>query len=385
MASPELRLLGRFTNSNTASTGLGKAASTFWSPPPLLETSPSLPQGMLNGKQVGEVAFVVVHSPVTATGTVEDLQYVQLVLDGQDYPYIWLSGRQDTSMAPPPEQVRSGRILRFGLPFMSRNGKPASLLDATCPKFITSVVPKAWAGDTAITQDYTIDIWGYVYDSVWLAGEVPVYQVPDVRIPDPLNGRSFTVKGINVPAKGDWRNNWKALQGGTKQSTVTQTPVYPLIRRARNANATTVNQGYRYQYQNSSSSPAVENPQDNLFFVMAANQALLLERLGVVGPAAPNSTGYDLLSTWVQTGSEPQQRHPEGGIPADYNLGVTRFGLAKGETNKFDGVPDLPQGQQLLTNETAYITTVDNGTSIPANDIMVAIAGKLVGSDDEGI
>lgn len=386
MASPELRLLGRFTNTNTASTGRGKAPNTNWQPSPQLETVPALPQGMLNGKQVGEVRFAVIWSPVTSNGTVEDLQYVQFVLDGQPYPHIWLSGRQDTNMAPPPNRIRHGRIIDFGKPFVGRNGNVAGLLEATCPKFITSVVPLCYAGATAITQDYTVDLYGYVYDSIALANWVPTYAPPDVIIKDRLNSREFTVKGISVtPTGGDWRNGWLGLPGGPQQGSNTATPVHPFIRRARNANATTANQAYRPQYANSSDNPAVENPQDNMYFNLTAQQALLLDRFGLVGPASPNATGYDVLSAWIQCTSEHQERHPQGGIPAGYNLGSTRFGLASGETNKFDGVPDLPQGQQLLTNETAYATFVDNGTSIPANGVMMALVGTLIGTASEGL
>ncbi len=383
MASPELRLLGRWTNTNTASTGRGKSPNTQWQPAPQLETSPALPQGMLNGKQVGEVRYAVVHSPVTSTGVAEDLEYVQLVLDGNPYPHIWLSGRQDTSMAPPPSRIRHGRIIEFGKPLVGRNGNPASLLDATCPKFISSVVPLCYAGATAITQDYTVDLYGYVYDSIDLVSWLPSYSPPDEKIVDRLNNRSFVVKGRTItPTGGDWKSAWLKLPGGSQQA---DQPINAFIRRARNSNATTANQGYIFQYQNSSDSPAVPNPQDNLYFTVGSQQALLLERMGVVGPEAPNSGGYDVLSAWIQCTSENQQRHPAGGIPAGYNLGITRFGLVTGQTNLFDGVPDLPQGQQLLTDETAYATVVDNGTSIPADDIMVALVAKLVGTSNQGV
>lgn len=377
---PELRLLNRYTHTGTIS------ANSSYSPPPILENSPNLPRGALNGKQVGEVAFMVVYSPVDAvTGAADDLRYVQLVLDGKNYPYIWMDGRQDTSMAPPPNRVRNGRVITFGEPFLGPNGKPNGILKATCPPFIASATWKAWAGSTAVTNPFTVELWGYVYDSVSLAARVPVYNPANVVIPDPLNNRSFTVVTKALQAAGDWRGAWTGKAGGTGQGIGNATPVFPLIRQAQNANATTANQAYVPQYQNSSNTPAVTNPQDNMYFTPNARQALLFRRLGVVGPAAPNSTGYDLLSAWINTPGESEIRHPAGGIPAAYNSSSLRFGLVRGETNNFDGVPYLPQGEQLVTNETAFPTFVDNGTSIPSKNVTLALVSLLLGTDDQGI
>ena len=379
MSYPELRLLGQWTHTGTL------AAGNAYSPAPKLTNAPSLPQGALNGKQVGEVARVVVFSPVSpVTGAADDLQYVQLVLDGKDYPYVWFSGRQDTSMAPPANRVRYGVPISLGRPFIE-NGKPNGITKATCPPFIDSVSFKAWAGASAVTNPFTVQIWGYVYDSVKLAGDVPEYVPANVEIQDPLNNRSFTVVAHPLAAAGDWRGAWKAKAGGTGQGVGNATPVFPLVRRARNAQATTVNQSYVPQYQNSSDTPAVPNPQDNMFFTPDARQALLLQRFGIVGPASPNATGYDLLSAWIQTPAESQQRHPEGGIPAGYNTTAQRFGLVRGETNLFDCLPFLPQGEQLVTNETAYPTFIDNGTSVPALDVMLGLQALLLGTDDSGI
>ena len=380
MAYPELQLLGRFRHTGAM------AQNTFWSPPPIAAATPALPQGLLNGRQVGEAQYVVVRSPVNpATGAADDLQYVQLVLDGLDYSMVWYSARQDTSMAPPQNRLRRGSIIQLGKPFLGRNGKVAGLLDATCPKFITSVTVKAWAGAAGVTYPFTVEVWGFVYDSVDLAKRVSVYQADDVKLENYQTGATFLVKGRTITSGGDWRGSWLALPAGRQQAGGDAVPVHPLVRRARNANPSTQNQPYVPQYANSSESPAVQNPQDNLYFKLNAQQAVLAERYGIVGPAAPNATGYDLLSGWVETAAEAQKRHPEGGIPASYNGNELRFGLVAGETNVFDGLPLLPQGPQLLTNETAYPTWIDNGLSVPANAVMQGFAGKLFGSDAEGI
>ena len=380
MAFPELRLLGRWTNTN-ASTGAGKQANTTWSPPPILTTEPALPQGMLKDTEVGEVALVVAYSPTSPNGAVDDLNDIQLVLDGSPYDYVHLSGRQDTSMVPPLARLRSGKPLWLGSPTWDRNGHPNDAVTATCPKFTESVTVNAIAGAAGIADDYTIDVYGYVYDAADLAALMPVYAPGDIVFPDRLNGRTLTIPGKIVTATGgSWLTNWKQLPGGTEQAiSDTSARVFPLVRHARNANATAVSQEYQYQYQNSSESPAVQFSRDNLYFKLTKSQALIARRFGVKSPA-PTASGAQLLTAYLSTPSEAQKRHPEGGIPADYNLGTTNFGLAAGETNKFDGVPDLPQGPQLIWGETGYPTTIDNGQSVAANAITVAFVATLIES-----
>ncbi len=376
MAWPELQLLGRWTHTGTL------AAGAHWSPTPTQVNEPNLPQGQLNGTQVGEVARMVVYSPVNLiTGVADDLQYVQVNLDGVAYPYIWASGRQDSNMCPPPNRVRKGAAISFGSPIFGPNGEVAGLLAATCPKFVNTVSVTTWAGASAVTHDFTVELWGYIYDSVKLAGLMPVYDTPDITIPNPRSGKGFTVVGRTIRGASDWRGSWTSLPGGMAQGAGDAMPVNKLVRVSLNAVATTKNQAFNPNFLNSN----VANPQDNLYFKLSARQAILIERYGVNGPAYPNSTGYDLLSAWVAVPSEAPDQAPAGGIPADYNLSETRFGLAKGETNKFEGVPLLPQGPQLVANETAYMTYVDNSTSIPANDVRQAFVGTLIGTNAEGV
>ena len=165
------------------------------------------------------------------------------------------------------------------------------------------------------------------------------------------------------------------------QASAGQTPINKFIRTSVNANASTANQAYVPNYYNSQ----VANPQDNLYFTLNAQQAILVERYGVRGPAAPNSTGYDLLSAWIQVPNQTPTQAPAGGIPAAYQLNEAFYGVLPSQTNQFAGVPLLPQGQLLLWNEAAYATWVDNGTSIPAGDVRQAFVGTLFGTNAEGV
>lgn len=377
MAVPELTLLGKFTNSN-ANTGLGKAANTTWSPPAVQTTSPSLRQGMLNTTEVGEVLFMTVEPAEDSTGTSYDLPYVQLVLDGEPYDPIVLDGGKLRNMAPRPNRLRRGNPVTFGLPTLNPQGKPNPWFQITCPKFTESVVPQVIVGATAVEADYTIYIWGYIYDATWLATQMPMVGGNALVVPDPLNDREFRVPGYAVAAKnGSWLSQWKTLPGGPTQGFSAGAQLYKLVRRARNSNATTASQAYNFQYMNSSDSPAVARARDNLYWNLTENQAILLERFGVRGPQ-PSASGADLLAAWVETSSEKQQRHPQGGVDVSYLNNQLRFGLAQGRSDTYDPVPPLTQGTQLLWNERAYSTVVDNGTSLAADTITLAVVARVI-------
>jgi len=377
MAVPELTLLGKFVNTNPVD-GAGKAVNTTWSPPAVQTTSPQLRQGMINTTEVGEVLFCTVEPAEDSTGVAFDLPYVQLVLDGVPYDPIVLDGGKARNMAPRPNRLRRGNPITFGLPMLNPQGSPNPWFQATCPKFTESVVPQVMVGGTAVLADYTVYVWGYVYDATWLAGVMPVVGGSGLSVPDHANNRKFEISEYAVAAKnGSWRSAWKSLPGGPTQGFSAGAQVYKLVRRARNSNPTTPSQAYTFQYQNSSTSPAVARARDNLYWNLTENQAILLERFGVRGPQ-PTSAGADLLAAWVETPSESQQRHPQGGVDVSYLNNQLRFGLAAGRADTYDPVPPLTQGTQLLWNERAYPTVVDNGTSLPANSITMAIVARVI-------
>lgn len=374
---PELQLLGRWTHTGTLSAG------NSWSPAPIAPNSPNLPQGKLNGNQVGAVAFAVIHSPVDGT-TIQDLDRVQLVLDGQPYPNVWYEGKKSSLTAPDPRKVRVGEVIWLGDAPYTQDGGPADPIKNTAPKFIDSVSVKAYAGTSDITADFTAEVYGWVYNSVKLAGFMPVYGGVTVPVYDALTGHAFNVEVPQVEASGDWRGAWTALPGGGQQSSGNGTPISKIVRRAQNANATVASENYRPEYLNSSDSPAVKYSDDNLYFTLNARQALLIEGWGVNGPVAPNSSGNDLKAAWIQTPDESGHgQHPRGGRAADYQLGTTRFGLIPGATDRYAGISrlDVPI---LSTNETVYLTFIDNGTSIAADDVSMAFIATLLGPTGQG-
>jgi hypothetical protein len=378
---PEIQLLGRWTRS--AATLGTQDPNTVWSPPTILTNNPQLPQGQLTDRQVGAAAYLVIEPPQSGT-TYESLDRVALVLDGTEYPLVWYDGTKPTLTAPNPRKVRYGQIIWLGQPPYTQETGPAAPLDNTAPKFINSVSVNCYAGNTAITTDYTVEVWGWVYDSVKLASLMPTYGGANITMTDESTGATFTVVVPTISAAGDWRGAWTSLPAGPQQGGGNGTPIYPFLRRARNANPTTVNTAYIPEYQNSSQSPAVEHAHDNLYFQLNARQALLITAWGVNGPLAPNSGGYDLYAAWIDTPSEAgHPRHPRGGRPAQYQDSTTRFGLLAGASDRYAGIPQLDT-PVLVTNETAYLTFVDNGVSIPALQVTMALSGILLGPTGQG-
>lgn len=377
MAVPELTLLGKWTNSN-ASSGAGKAANTTWNPAAVQTTEPALRQGMINTNEVGEVLYMVVEPAEDSTGTSYDLPYVQLVLDGVVYEPIVLDGGKARNMAPRPNKLRRGLPIMFGLPVLNSQGRPNPWFEITCPKFTSTVSPQVIVGGTAVDADYTVYIWGFVYGAQWLAAQMPVIGGGGAKFADPLNAREFVVGSYELAAQGgSWRSQWKSAPGGPNQGYGAGATVYKLVRRARNSNATTASQAYNFQYQNSSNSPAVARARDNMFWELTPTQAILLQNFGVRGPQ-PTSAGADLLAAWVNTPEEVQKRHPQGGVDVSYLNNQLRFGLAQGRADTYDPVPPLTQGTQLLWNERASLAVVDNGTSLAADSITLAMVAKVI-------
>lgn len=386
---PELTLLGRFRHTGNFSAG------SSWQPTPVRTTEPNYYQGMLNGKQVGELKRVVIRSPVSATGAADAIGRMQVVLDGgSPSQYISLDASLGTAMAPDPADVDTSASVAydFGDSIWDPNGRPRGLDRALCPKFHTSAVPIFYAdASTTITDPFEAEFWGYIYDSTDLAKIMPVYNPPDVEIVDVLNDRSYMLRGRPIAADGDWRGNWTKLPGGPAQTMEPRpsdgnrtTKVLALARTSTNLNTIGTTSAYEFNYSGSGSVQGVSDPIQNLYWNLSRQQAILLQRFGVVGPLPTNaSPSADLLTAWVETPSEVQKRHPAGGIPTNYWRNSLRYGLRSGQEKRFLAVPLLPQGPQLLTNEVAYPTVIAQGAAVAASAVSVAVTGIYAASGDE--
>ena len=109
----ELRLLADYV-------GGALAADTWVRPTPLAVG------GELERDERGEVVYAEIFSPVTLGGNDECLKKVVLVADGQEVPFIHLSGILRNVMAPPKDRTWAGKLYSFGSP-----GSSNPLLNST--------------------------------------------------------------------------------------------------------------------------------------------------------------------------------------------------------------------------------------------------------------
>ena len=395
MTYPERTLIGRFRHTGTQTKG------NPWQPTPVRTTEPSILQGMLNGKQVGELTEVVVRSPVNYDGTPDHLGAVSVAMDGGNpSKYLLLPGRLQSNFTPPVQYLREERprFLRYklGEPTWNPEGYANPLDQATGFKFITSCVPYVYADtENDTTQPYEIELWGYVYDAAFLAQLMQTYNPDDVDIYDTVNNRTFTLRGRPINGDGDWRLHWKELPGGDDQTVGPRasdgkltSKIFAFVREAENSSSISTTSAYQFNYSGPEATQGVSTMRQNLFWNLSQFQAIILERLGVRGPA-PVSTSAgtpanDLLTLWLQTDDQPQKQHPNRGIPANYDRNEAHYGQRAGsEKLLVDALPYLPQGRQLLTNETAYPTVQAKTGDLDAETVHVAAAGLYAASGKE--
>ncbi|MHB1870856.1 MAG: hypothetical protein ACYCT1_08380 [Steroidobacteraceae bacterium] len=395
MAFPERTLIGRFRHTGALSKG------GFWNPTPVLTTEPSPLQGMLNGKQVGELTEIIVRSPTNIDGTGDYLGAVSVAIDGGNpNKYLLLPGRLDSCFTPPTRRIREERprFLRYvlGQPTWNPDGYANPLDQITGPKFITSCVPYVYADpDNATSQPFEVEFWGYVYDAVFLAGTMPTYNPDDVVVDDRANNRSFTLRGRPINGDNNWRLHWKELPGGDDQTVSARasdgqatTKIFAWVREALNSNPILTTAGYQFNYSGTGATQGVSTQQQNLFWELEDTQAIILERMGVRGPAPVSATAgtptSDLLTAWVNTDQQTtQKRHPNRGIPVNYDRNEAHYGLRGGEKDLVDPLPWLPQRRQLLWNETAYISVQSRVGNLDASTVRVAAAGLYAVSGKE--
>lgn len=101
----ELTCLGYWINN------AGMLANTQWRP----AASAGVISTELDTKEMAEIKFVEVRSPILPDGTPEDLASIYLVLDEEPtQTSINLTGRNDMNMAPPRQHMINGMIIPLG-------------------------------------------------------------------------------------------------------------------------------------------------------------------------------------------------------------------------------------------------------------------------------
>ena len=359
----ELRLLAEYHST-------GGQAANVWAKP-----TPRTVGGELERDERAEVVFAEIFPPFSAPSTGEALKKIIPVLDGQKYgEYISLSGELESLMAPPKLSIWGSKLYSFGTP-MSNN----PLLSTTL-KYSRNITVECLAGATAITADYRVRLWGYVYNVDELSrvfgtmGGVPELPGVFAQLIDKARGRvlnlSKTGYPAGIPVNGD---TWKTLPGGNNQAIP---KINPLARYAFNKNATDGKSGdYQFRYTIGN----VDESEEEMYFDFDDKDALLVVGLGIRAVANLKETGLLIAGDY----------HPKGLIPTPLSA-VTDPGAAGWNNLHFGHVPPIqPTGilwyaipklerPYLIWNEIGMVVTRDDGTAISAGDIVAALTGVRI-------
>ncbi len=345
----ELRLLADYTHT-------GVQAASTWAKP-----SPRTVLGELERDERAEVVFAeVVQSPVDG-GAEEPLKRIIPVLDGEKFgSYVSLSGILSSVMVPPKRSIFAGKLYSFGTP-MSNN----PLLSTTL-KYSEHISLECLAGAAAITGDYRIRLWGYVYKVDELPRVFGSMLFPASLI-DRARGRTLILNKAGIPVNGD---TWKTLPGGKDQSIP---KINPFIRYAYNKLATDGMQGdYQFRYEIGN----VDDSDENLYFEFSDLNALLVESIGIRADAAGHlaKTGLRIAGDY----------HPKGLIPTTYADNPLHFGLTYPfiydplpEMRLFYAIPKLER-PYLIWNEIGMVVVNDDGTAVAADDLVLALTGTRI-------
>ncbi|MBA7616074.1 hypothetical protein ES703_23365 [subsurface metagenome] len=341
----ELRVLADYLHT-------GAQAVNTWARP-----TPRTVGGELERDERAEVVFAEIWSPVTGAGVEEELKKIIPVLDGQKYgEYVSLSGIRSSVMAPPKGRIWGAKLYSFGTP-MSTN----PLLSTTL-KYSESITFETLVGaTTAITQNYRIRLWGYIYK----VGELPrVFgtMLFPASLVDRARNRTLTLGKAAIPVNGD---TWRTLPGGKDQSIP---KINPLIRYAYNLLATDGKSGdYQFRYETGN----VAESDENLYFDFGNLDALLVEGIGIRPDAAGN-----LAKTALKIAGD---YHPKGLIPTTLTNNPLHFGWAypffPDTIPLYYAIPKLER-PYLIWNEIGQLIVQDDGTlAIVINALIAALTG----------
>lgn len=318
----------------------------------------------LETDEVAEIEYIEVFSP-TLGGVAEDLKQVIPAIDGiYIEEYISLSGRYDSNMAParlhqlagPSPLVSNRQVFKFGDPLTK------DPLRNTTLKVKEKIGMRTFSGATAVTQEYRIRVYGYVYKKEETMQEIygNILYGPGPSLIEMARGRKLAVTKDPVAIT---RANWDKLSGGMKQ---TKPIVMPMVRYAYNKLATTGNTPYEFDY-----AASVQDTWEELYFDFEKRDALFVQGIGVRSVANLKYIGLKLGDRF----------YPRELFRCDVNNNPFHFGegapLFPVTMPMYVPIPRLPYGY-LIYNEKGRVVVMDDGTSITANQIIAAMQGIRV-------
>jgi len=311
----------------------------------------------LETNQCAEITHFVIYPP-TSGGAGLDLLYVFPVIDGAGIEeYVLFPGRYEWNIQPFTRNIIGGEPLKLGVP-------GEKMLLNTTLKAIDSIGIRAFAGSSAVTASFRIQVFGVLYNgdealrSVY--GDRVYGEGASEELYDAARNVALTVTKpeIEVSIK-----NFDMFVGGVRQ----QKPiVMPFVRFARNKNATTQNEEYEFDAR-----AGEAEKWENLFFNYDNREALFIRHLGV-------RTVDHLKYLGVKIGDRV---YPKPNMFRVDTMNIMNFGLAypylASDIPLFHPLPRLERGY-LIHNIKGRVVVQDDGTSVSANSIVVATAGIRV-------
>lgn len=361
MAAKEITILGEWLYDAAANGPL--AANTEWRP------SASQGKAELDTKEVAEIAYIEIRSPITDTGVAEALDHVYVYLDETSVrQYVNLCGRHTANMGPPRPFIEGLVWVPFGKSIVDAVKDPIPALATTTLKYRQSARIVAVAGSTAITQNFLIRLWGYRYTEDELRRTLvdnygnPVTSInPSVSITDRTTGKTLYVSKPSIPISWD---SWNILPGAPKQE---KPIIMPYFRWAINKNATTPNTEYQYRFETGQ----VAQEEMNMYFPFDVNaNALFVKGFGV-------RKADNLKYAWIALTSDTlHKEHPKGKF---HDFDELHFGASQplrpdGYPTYF-AIPRFADDSLLIYNDLAYVAIQDNQNPVAANSVYVALNG----------
>lgn len=365
----ELQVLGNFYR-DPAVEGV-QAAGTWWRPSP---SKANL--GELDSHEVAEVVQAIILPPVNPDGTPDLLQRVQLNLDGKLEQYNILNGTDTYLVYADKEHMLFGQVVTFGRPMFAVQNGLDGVLEATCPKYRKSVTVECLAGAGGIDQPYRVILLGYRYRAEELGTALAHLGGAfggTGTIRDRATGRESDLIAKAPVAIAE--ETWTQLPGGLDQAVP---KVFSFTRFAFNARATTANLPYEFRFKDGFVGSREE---DLLFEYDIERRIAIIKGLGVRGVSA--AARQNLKEAWWDVGGDER---PKSRWPITENVNTRQHNMlhfGKGDPQYPGDFPiyypiKLLPDPVLISGEKAVLKVVDNGTSVAAGDIVVAVTGTLI-------
>lgn len=338
-------------------------------------------QYQLDEQSIAEIAGIELIGPVAVAGTRDKLEYVRLRIDGEEYkhvnlnemmasPYSAFEANQSpffggtVKVGDDYEALPNSFCHNIGVP-MLLGGSPMEAVPKVGPGQKISVevrAPRAAEGGAAIADKLTVRLsvvqcrsdemfkkLGQHYG--WLSGDNIGQSFVFKDLEENGDIAEFSVdKSVSFSESGKFSmDNWTALYGGLDAK---KPYIYPYIRYANNAAATTTNEEYIFTKTGSK----VLHDEQELDWNFDKKEALLLKHIGV---APHNNHKYTRVNIQGRD-SNPYAvtvNTPENEYPMPLNVDAN--------TQRYHGPAALGRGL-IIWNTKGSVSVKDTGTAIPA-------------------